>query len=126
MTDGTSRLAAGTDSLMTGIKGSPADPSSPGLLDGSTALAAGASKLSDGNAKLAAGSAQLSTGADKLADGNARIAAGTAELHQGAAAVSPSSMAEKSDTGTALGLVGVLGAGSVGTFVFLRKFRLGA
>lgn len=33
-------------------------------------------------------------------------------------------MTEKSETGTALGLVGVLGAGSVGAFVFLRKFRL--
>jgi len=40
--------------------------------------------------------------------------------------VSPSNMAEKSDTGTAFGLVGVLGAGSVGAFVVLRKFRLGS
>ena len=107
--------------LNAGIKGDPGDPANPGLLNGSQALASGASELSSGNTKLAAGSSQLATGADKLADGNARIADGTGTLYAGAAAVSPSSVLRQSDAAPALGLVGVLGLGSVGAFVALRK-----
>ena len=123
MTDGSSRLADGTVALNTGIEGDPADPSNPGLLRGSTALANGASQLSAGNTKLASGSTQLSTGAGKLADGNARIAEGTGTLHSGAAAVSPSNMI-KSDVAVALGLVALLGLGAVGAFLALRNRRL--
>ena len=126
MTEGSSRLADGTVALNAGIKGDPADPANPGLLDGSQALAAGASELSAGNTKLASGSSQLSTGADKLADGNARIAEGTGTLHSSAAAVSPSDMAGQSDAAMALGIVGVLGLGSVGAFLVLRNRRAGA
>ncbi|GAP56593.1 hypothetical protein AHiyo6_31580 [Arthrobacter sp. Hiyo6] len=121
MTDGTSRLADGTLALSTGIQGDPGDPANPGLLNGSKALAAGASDLSSGNTKLAAGSSQLASGADKLADGNARIAAGTDTLHSSAAAISPASMVGTSDVATALGLVGVLGLGSVAAFLLMRK-----
>ena len=98
MTEGSSRLADGTVALNAGIKGDPADPANPGLLNGSQALASGASELSAGNTKLASGSSQLSTGADKLADGNARIAEGTGTLYSGAAAVSPSTHGPASPT----------------------------
>lgn len=123
MTEGSARLAAGTEALNAGIKGDPADPASPGLLNGSEALAKGASDLSAGNTKLAAGSTQLATGAGKLADGNAKVAAGTETLHSGAAAVSPSELIGQPDAGTATGLVGALGLGSVGAFMVLRNRR---
>jgi putative membrane protein len=122
MTEGSSRLADGTVALNAGIKGDPADPANPGLLNGSMALTSGATELSAGNTKLASGSSQLSTGADKLAEGNARIAEGTVTLHSGAAAVSPSTMGQ-SDAAVALGIVGVLGLGSVGAFLGLRNRR---
>jgi putative membrane protein len=123
MTEGSARLAAGTVALNTGIKGDPADPANPGLLSGSEALAAGASELFQGNTKLAAGSTQLAAGAGRLAEGNAKVAAGTETLHSSAAAVSPSDMAGQPDAGTAIGMVGVLGLGSVGAFVALRNRR---
>ena len=126
MTEGSARLAAGTAALNAGIKGDPADPANPGLLSGSEALAAGASELSEGNTKLASGSTQLATGAGKLAEGNAKVAAGTETLHSSAAAVSPSDMVGQPDAGTAVGMVGVLGLGSVGAFVALRNRRKAA
>jgi putative membrane protein len=109
--------------LNTGIQGDPADPANPGLLGGSEVLAAGASDLAEGNTKLASGSTQLAAGAGQLAEGNAKVAAGTDTLHSSAAAVSPSNMAGQSDAGAAVGMVGVLGLGSVGVFVALRKGR---
>jgi putative membrane protein len=97
----------------------------PRLLNGSLALASGASGLSAGNTKLASGSSQLSTGADKLADGNAVIAESTGTLYSSAAAVSPSNRVRQSDAAMALGIVGVLGLGSVGAFFVLRKKQNG-
>jgi putative membrane protein len=126
MTEGSARLATGTAALNAGIKGDPADPGNPGLLGGSEALAAGASELSEGNTKLASGSTQLATGAAKLAEGNAKIAAGTETLLSSAAAVSPSNVVGQPDDGTAVGMVGVLGLGSIGTFVALRQRRKAA
>ena len=120
---GQPRLADGTVSLNAGIKGDPANPGSPGLLGGSQALAAGASKLSDGSTRLAAGSTQLASGAGRLADGNARIAEGTGTLYSTVSAVSPASMVRQSDAAMALGLVGVLGLGSVGAFLAMRSRR---
>ena len=93
------------------------------MLKGSTALASGASELSDGNTRLASGSTELSTGAAKLADGNARIAEGTGTLYSSAAAVSPSNLI-KADVAVALGLVALLALGSVGAFLALRNRRL--
>ncbi|MCO4251826.1 hypothetical protein [Pseudarthrobacter raffinosi] len=106
-----------------GIKGDPADPSNPGLLHGSQALAAGASELATGNTKLASGSTELATGVQKLADGNARIAAGTDTLYSSAAAISPTSMVGKSDTAVALGMVAVLVLGSVSIYMVLWNRR---
>ena len=126
MTAGSSRLADGTVALNTGIKGAPGDPANPGLLNGSQALASGASELSAGNTKLASGSSQLATGAGKLADGNARIADGTGTLYSGAAPVSPGTVLRPSDAAMALGLVGVLGLGSVGAFLTLRRKQTAA
>lgn len=123
MTEGSSRLADGTVALNAGIKGGPADPANPGLLNVSLALASGASELSAGNTKLSSGSSQLSTGADKLSDGNALIAEDTGTLHSSAAAVSPSYMVGQSDASMALGIVGVLGLGSVGVFFVLLNRR---
>lgn len=56
----------------------------------------------------------LNTGAQRL-DG------GAARLYDGAAAVSPSTMVDSSHTAAALGVVGTLGAGSLGAFALLPR-----
>lgn len=121
--EGSSRLADGTLALNAAIKGDPADPSNPGLLHGSQALAAGDSELATGNTKLGSGWTELATGAGKLADGNARIADGADTLHSSAAAISPTSMVGKSDTAVAIGLVAVLVFGSLGVYSVLWNRR---
>ncbi|MEK0156383.1 hypothetical protein [Arthrobacter oryzae] len=123
MSEGSARLATGTAALNAGIKGDPVDPANPVLLSGSEALAAGASELPEGNTKLASGSTQLATGAARLAEGNPKVAAGTETLHSSAAAVSPSNLVDRTDAGTAVGMVGVLGLGSVGAFMAPRHRR---
>ena len=72
-------------------------------------------ELSDGNTRLASGSTQLATGAGRLADGNARIAEGTGTLYSSQPRC-PREHGGQSDAALALGLVGVLGLGSVGAY----------